>query len=334
MLSVFKTRFAAFPTPAGGLALGIASLASLWGARLDGATAIAAAGAAVAAAIVFCLIVKFAANPRLLLSDVAHPVAGSVLPTAAMATMVVSRSLPQDWAAPVWLAAVAVHGLLLAAFLAFRIPVFRPAHMVPSWYVPPIGPVVAVLTLPDPRFSALAEGILWFGIASYAAMLAPMLARLIFAAEVPDAAKPTIAILAAPPNLCLAGYLSFETAPSALVVLPLLSVGLVMTAAVYLGMARLLRLPFSPGYAAFTFPLVISANATLKAAAFLAATAPGAAAGLEFWGNLELAVATLTVAYVALRYGLAYGRRVADAAVAIEAAVEEAEADTETEAAA
>ena len=72
-----------------------------------------------------------------------------------------------------------------------------------------------------------------------------------------------------------------------------------MTVIVYVSFVKLLRLPFSPGYAAFTFPMVIGATALLKL---------GDEVELVFsdlflrLGLIELLVATVMVFYVAVRY--------------------------------
>ena len=190
-----------------------------------------------AAVIAVMLVLKFMANPRTLFVELAHPMVGSVIPTLAMATMVISASLGKALplaASGLWLAAVAAHVGFLVVFAVHRGHDPHLTHMVPSWFVPPIGPVVAVLIVSSPAFHGIVWGLLWFGILSYAVMLPLMLHRLIFRDMVPIAAKPTIAILAAPPNLCLAGYLTFQTAPDPTLVLILLGLGTVMAVVVYL----------------------------------------------------------------------------------------------------
>ena len=76
-----------------------------------------------------------------------------------------------------------------------------------------MGIIVADVAYPGGPFASLATGLLWFGMACYGLMLPLMLYRLIFSHEVPDAAKPTIAILAAPASLSLAGYLTVSQDP-------------------------------------------------------------------------------------------------------------------------
>lgn len=246
-------------------------------------------------------------HPRLLWQDLAHPVVGSVVPTYAMATMVVSKAvglLAPTLGQGLWLFAVVLHLLFLATFIWHRAKAFELHHMVPSWFVPPVGIIVADVAYPGGPFAGLANGLLWFGMICYGLMLPLMLYRLIFSHEVPDAAKPTIAILAAPASLSLAGYLTVSQDPSLLLVATLLGIALLMTGIIYLAFVKLLRLPFSPGFAAFTFPLVIGATALFKVAHLLAQWPEAAhyAAQITRLAYVELGVATLIVGYVALRY--------------------------------
>ncbi len=312
MVRAAITEASRIPTPLGGLALGIASL----GWCLENVFPLGGlgqlAGAAAAAILLLLLVAKFILHPSRLGEDLAHPVAGSVLPTFAMAAMVISRcvglGLPEVGRI-IWLIAVGLHLTLLAAFIGRRLldPQFK--QMVPSWFIPPVGIVTAALTVPDgmsgDSFHALAYGLMTFGVLSYFLLLPPMVYRMIFHHhEIVDAAKPTIAILAAPASLSLAGYLSVESDPSVVLCAALLGIALLMTAVIYLTLVRLLRLPFSPAYASFTFPLVIGATALFKASEFFAAF-PGHE---EFAGIVrllaagELTVAILVVGFVCALY--------------------------------
>lgn len=303
MLNTTRNRFANVPTPMAGLALGIASLGWAWenvGLFSGGAQTL---GAIIASALLLILTGKFVLHPHLLAQDLAHPVVGSVVPTFAMATMVVSNAVGGHVGAGLWLCAVALHLVFLVTFIWHRLKDFKLHHMVPSWFVPPIGIIVADVASPG-SFDPLAQVLLWFGIACYAVMLPMMLYRLIFCAEVPDAAKPTIAIMAAPASLSLAGYLTVTTEPAPVLVAILLGIAVLMTALIYLAFIKLLRLPFSPGYAAFTFPLVIGATALFKVATLAEALGLDTATvnQLRWMAEGELVIATLVVSYVALRF--------------------------------
>ncbi len=298
---------AAAPTPMAGLALGLASLGWCWENAGDFSGQAQLLGAVIAALLLLILAFKFVLHPRLLLKDLAHPVVGSVVPTFAMATMVVSKALGQftpDFAEGLWLFAVILHMVFLATFIWHRAKDFEIHHMVPSWFVPPVGIIVADVAFPGGQFAPLANGLLWFGIFCYAVMLPLMLYRLIFSHEVPDAAKPTIAILAAPASLSLAGYLTVTTEPSLLIVALLFGIALLMTGIIYLAFFKLLSLPFSPGYAAFTFPLVIGATALFKVSHLLGQWefAADYVDQIQWLAQFELGVATVIVGYVALRY--------------------------------
>ncbi|MGB1239836.1 MAG: TDT family transporter [Pseudomonadales bacterium] len=303
-VSQIKQKLSLFPTPAAGLALAIASLGWCWenNAALGG---YAQHSAAIVSALLACLLLaKFTLNPKRLLDELAHPVVGSVLPTFAMTLMVISKVLAGTAGQYLWLSAVAIHCVFLALFVIFRLKAFKIEQMAPSWFVPPVGLVVASLTNPGDATFAIATALLEFGIVSYLIMLPVMLYRLIFCEALPDAAKPTLAILAAPPNLCLAGYLSLVEQPSTLFTLFMLSLALLMTLLVYLAFINLLRLPFSPAYAAFTFPVVISATAIGKTANFLEAEQQSAALIdiLYTISYSELLIASAVVGYVAIRY--------------------------------
>lgn len=84
----------------------------------------------------------------------------------------------------------------------------------------------------------------------------------------------------------------------------LFGIAILMTAIIYLAFFKLLRLPFSPGYAAFTFPMVIGATALFKLAAWMETigVANKYIVQVQWIAAIELIVATLVVSYVALRY--------------------------------
>ena len=302
------------PTPMAGLALGIASLGAClehFG-HLHG---IAQHTAALIAVVLLALIfTKFIMNRQSLKEDLAHPVLGSVVPTAAMATMVVSKTVglySDSIQITLWLIAVALHVVFFCAFTYYRLRDFRLFHMVPSWFVPPVGIIVAAVTFPeDSGLYTLAYILLMFGIVTYAIMLPVMLYRMMFVENVADAAKPTLAIMAAPASLSLAGYLNLVTLANPLIVAVLGGIAVLMTAMIYLSLFHLLRLPFTPGFAAYTFPLVISSVAMYKTSTWMytkSLLAPYAH-NVYIFANIEAVIATLVVSYVALHYLLVFIR--------------------------
>ncbi|WP_290919780.1 TDT family transporter [Halodesulfovibrio sp.] len=302
-------RVADLPTPTAGLALGIASLGWCWenAAPFQGYAQLTGAG--IAAVLLIALLARFVFYPKTLLNDLAHPVVGSVAPTFAMATMVISNSVSKF--APLagealWLAAVGIHLIFLAFFIFHQLNDFSLQKMVPSWFVPPVGIIVANVSFAGTHFYAFATLLLYFGMVAYAIMLPIMIYRLMFCNEIVDAAKPTIAIMAAPASLSLAGYLSMTNTPSALIVAVLLGIAVLMTFVLYVSFTKLLRLPFSPAYAAFTFPLVIGSTALYKSSAWMQAQGwqQEIVQQVASLATMELYIATTIVTYVAIRYAL------------------------------
>lgn len=308
MIQRTKAKVMGAPTPMAGLALGIASLGWCWEnvAELHGYGQWI--GAAVASLLLAILAVKFLFHRHLLQQDLAHPVVGSVVPTFAMATMVVSNSLGHFFPVAgdvLWLVAVALHIVFLVSFLYHRAKEFELHHMVPSWFVPPVGIIVADVSFSgNPVLAPIAYGTLVFGMVAYAVMLPMMIYRFMFTHEVPDAAKPTMAIMAAPASLSLAGYLTVTAQPSPVIIALLFGIAVLMTAIIYLAFVKLLRLPFSPGYAAFTFPMVIGATALFKMANWMqnAGLSSQYVEQVRMLALVELLVATIVVSYVAMQY--------------------------------
>ncbi|PSU81083.1 TDT family transporter [Photobacterium phosphoreum] len=316
MIAATKRKLAGAPTPMAGLALGIGSILWCWenGAQLHGYGQIT--GAVIAALMLLILIAKFIVHPKLLWGDLSHHVVGSVVPTFAMALMVVSKAVSVYASITIgvymWLFAVGLHAIFLGLFLFHRARDFHLHHMVPSWFVPPIDIIVADVSFPGvTALHPLAYVLLMFGMFAYAVMLPMMIYRFMFRDEVPDAAKPTIAIMAAPASLSLAGYLTITATPSPVIVAILGGIAVLMTAVIYLAFFRLLRLDFSPGYAAFTFPMAIGATALFKTAAWMKSYGFDAhyVAQVHGLATIELYVASIIIGYVAIRY-LAFYRPV------------------------
>ncbi|WP_394147780.1 TDT family transporter [Shewanella atlantica] len=296
------------PTPMAGLALAIASLGWAWDSMLPGMNGRGQLiGATIAAVLLATLMIKFISHPKIMRDELSHPVVGSVIPTFAMGLMVVSNALSQYLPVQgryLWLSAIVIHIAFLGMFVFYRAINFKLEHMLPSWFVPPIGIIVAAVSFPGEQYKWVANATLDFGMACYLFMLPVMLYRLIFCAPISDAAKPTIAIMAAPASLSLAGYLTINSNPSIVIVALLLSIAVLMTCVIYLAFFHLMRLPFSPGYAAFTFPMVIGATALVKAGHWLIQNFGESQFThlIEQAAKGELLISTLVVLYVIYKY--------------------------------
>lgn len=313
MFTRFRNFFSYIPTPVAGLALGIASL----GIGLENSLPLysfgQSLGALVSMTLVALIVIKYALHPRLFKEELQHPVLGSIIPCLAMALMLQSKSVGLFYpkaAEILWLVAVTLHMVLLVMFIYYRAKSFSLQQMVPSWFVPLVGISVAAITVPSPKYHAIAYDLMMFGMINYAVMLPVMSYRLIFSNEIADPVKPTIAILAAPASLSLVSYLSLEPDPSLLLCSLLFGIAVLMTSIVYLAFFKLLRLPFSPAFAAYTFPMAVGATALYKVSEWLShySVALEYSAQIRMMAVFEMIVATIVVGYVCFCYFVYYVR--------------------------
>jgi tellurite resistance protein TehA-like permease len=175
------------------------------------------------------------------------------------------------------------------------------SHIVPSYFIPSVGIVVACVSGKVFNMQNLCNAIFFFGFFSYMVTLLLVIVRLA-KEELPKPKQSTLAIMAAPASLCLAGLLTITKTPNPILLYILVPLAFAMTIYVYYKMFHLLKIPFNPGYSAYTFPLVISAIATLKLAGYMKSITFSFAPFVKQFGIVQLLIATALVAYVALRY--------------------------------
>jgi len=299
--------FCKIPSPLAGLALAIASLGLGWEsiAHVNGAAQ--TFGALLASLILVPLFLKFIMNPAILKQELQHPVASSVIPTLTMATMVVANAIAHAYfqigLAISWFAII-LQLFFFGTFIFYRSKNFNFKQILPSWFIPPIGLALAIVTHPGGLPTTLSNIFLILGLLSYALLLPLVLYRLFFSGTLDNNLKPIITILATPASLLIVAYLVAAPEINSLLFGILLLVAILMTLYVYIVLPNLLRLPFSPTYSAFTFPLVVGAIALFKSAHQLLQE------GIDIkWvslitqlANIELIVATAMVIYVSFRF--------------------------------
>ncbi len=260
------------PVAVSGLALGLAGMGNLLAIEINSTARYICAS--LAALILLLVLLKKMLHPRLLWQEISHPVLGSFIPAFDMALMVLAEIFTNFSLISgqiLWYFAIILHLFFATCFIYFRLKDFDLNHMLPSWFVPPVGIVVACVTGASMQASWLTHPIFYCGCVLYLLILPVMLYRLIFGDRIIDAQLPSFAIMGAPASLCLAGYLTAFKHPNLIVLGILLAIALMMTALVYISMVRInhLRVKFIPIYASFTFPLAIGATALMKYAAFI-----------------------------------------------------------------
>lgn len=239
-----------------------------------------------------------------------NPVLASVagtFPMTILALAVYALELFGEGAVLFWYAGVILHAALIVYFSIRFLKHPRLSAVYPSWLVVYVGIVLAAITAP--YFNQIAAGQLCFlfGAAALVPLLPVLLVRCI-RMPLADSVKPLFCIFAAPISILLAGYLqSFSV--DAVLVFTLLAAETVILVLVLQKLPSLLRLPFYPSYAAFTFPFVVTATAYLFGIEALV-EAGVLGTGWYVVSAAVLLLAAVLVVYVSLRYVLALRKMV------------------------
>lgn len=200
------------------------------------------------------------------------PVALGVLPTSTMGFMVAASYLQPylpGLALVLWVVALVAQLGIIAVFLRRYVLHPRLENVVPSWFVTFVSLSVAAITAPAFGAEAFGQVLVRVAFAGYVLALVPNLVRLLRGPALPDSARPTLAIFTSPVSLVLVAYLTAFPDPRPGIVKGLLALVAANYLAVTLALPKLLRSAFSPAYAAFSFPYVISAVAFAGAHGFL-----------------------------------------------------------------
>lgn len=256
------------------------------------------------AALVLLLSLRFALDSANVRTELKNPAQLSVLPAYFMALMVLAtylKPIAPTVAWLIWVSALMLQAVLTLAFAGRFLLSFEIAKVLPSWFIVFVGYVVASVTSPAFEAQSVGRTLLYAGLVGYAVTLAVVVYRMRAVGALPDPALPTVAIFAAPPSLCLVGYLAVVEVKQAPVVYALLALSVCSLIYLALRLPRILGLAFQPSLAALTFPVVISAVAMKQSAAFFQAAATGVAIPEAIVLLMSVAAAGV-VAYVLARY--------------------------------
>lgn len=291
------------PVAISALALGVAALGNLLASYSE---AVRLGCGAVAAALVLLVLARVVLDPAGVRAELKNPAALAVLPTLFMALMLLATYIKPLVGAPalwLWTLALVLQFATVAVFLTGHV---RPAEMakaLPGWFIVFVGYVVASVTSPAFQMQPLGSVLLWIGLAGYAVALPVVAYRVFKLNDLPEPLVPTVAIFAAPPSLCLVGYLAVTDAKQPAVVYALLALCVLSLLYATVRLPDILRLGFHPSFSALTFPFVISAIALKQSAAFLTATG-SASPALGVASVAATALAGVLVAYVLARYAV------------------------------
>ena len=236
-------------------------------------------------------------------SELKTPVPLSVLPTVTMTLMLLCTYIKPflgDATTYLWYVVVATQVIIMLGFITRFVRDFKLESVFASWFVVAVGIVVASVTAPAMNAIFVGQIAFYIGLSLYILTLPVVIYRLVKRPAMMEPFTLTTAIFTAPASLLLVGYLnSFAEQVDQTVVYALLVTAAVMYLYVSAKMISMLRVKFYPTYAAFTFPLVISATAFRQAHVFLTAQ------GFSFFAPvamLSMIIAITIVVYVFVRY--------------------------------
>lgn len=297
------THLPKMPIALAGVALWTAGITGAW-ASVVGSSVISIIGAGVAILLILPIIFKYISHPSLFVDEISNPTLGSVIPTLDMAIMLIAsviETFATTLGRTLWLVAIALHVIFFCRFLYYRIKDFDINHMIPSWFVPPIGIVVACVSGAEMGYPLLTSILFYFGLTMYIIMLPFMFYRMFFGDKIEDSRIPSFGVMGAPANLCLAGYLTAFVEPNYYLATTLAYLGVFTTCLVYISLFRVFKIKFIPLYASYTFPLGIGATAMIKYVQLLKNQEIIPEQIINIWqsiANIELFIASIMIFYV------------------------------------
>lgn len=265
------------PVPVAAVALALATLGNLLATY---SPALKTACGAISGLLVISLLARVALDMPGVKAELGNPAALAIAPALPMALMVLSTYLKPvigQAAFALWAAALLIQAAIMVLFITRHVVRLVPATILPSWFIVLVGFVVAAVTSPAFALEPLGSVLVWIGLAGYAAGLGLLAYRFAKVGDLPAPAAPTVAILIAPPSLCLAAYLAVAPAKQPVVIYALLAAMAISLVYVLVKLPGILRAGFQPTWAALTFPFAITAVAFKLSAGFFAKTGTGTA---------------------------------------------------------
>lgn len=309
-MTALRDFISSTPVPICGLALGIASLSSFLSETFGPEVRLFALFSAFFVILFTCRVII---DPKGVSNDLQNPAVFGVLPTYTMTLMILSSFIygySEVISLVIWWSAVLLSFVIMVLFVRRFVLGFTINNVFPSWFVIFVGYVVAATTAPAVGMEPVGRVLFCTGFAAYVILLPILTYRTVVVRNIPTPAIPNIAIFTAPINLCIVGYMaSFETYNETLLI-AMAVVGVASYAAVLAYMPCMLRNGFMPSYAAFTFPLVISAISFRRLASYFAVQDGSI---VDILVDVTLVIAIIVVAYVLIRFLMLLAKNASDA---------------------
>ncbi len=261
--------------------------------------------------LMFFVLLKVLLTFNHAVKEITNPISAATLPTFTMGLMVIATYWGNwgfhTFALIIWCTAIIVQLTITAVFVYLHLikPAVGIEHVYPSWFVTFVGFGVAPVTASQ-FIPSIGRALLYLALGLYIILLPIVIYRLVKHHEMNEGVLPFITIVAAPASLCLTGYLNSFTTINVPFAIGLGILAQVLYLSTLLTMARIYisakhsLLHFFPSFAAFTFPLVISATGLFTLLKrFPNATLTPTLTGLAY---LELIIAVVVIVFVLGHY--------------------------------
>lgn len=289
------------PIATGGLMLGLVSLSKLYS-EME-LTVISALLFLCGFQLFILLFAKIIFAFPSVLKDMQNPIIASISPTIPMGTMVLA-SIMKNYSSfalmgtIIWYVAIAMQVTIIAYF-SYQFLWKKSLSLqdvYPSWSIIFVGLGIIPNTT-GAEIPLFTQWIFWIVLFNFV-IIFPMIVFRLVKYKLGEPTKPLLTLLAAPGSICLAGYVNlFDTYANGLVI-TLLVISQAMYMIVLVQLPKLLQLPFYPSFAAFTFPLVISATALVTTVQALHISS------FNWLAGFEVIIASCVVVYVFVRYNI------------------------------
>ena len=299
-----RNLFQVVPIPISGLMLGLVSLGNL---LLSMDKAVFGHVCFFIGIFLFLLILgKLVFAFSSILAEMQNPIIASVSPTFTMGTLSISSGLHYYGVHEfvihmIWILSATTQIFIIFYFIRTfiwknRITI---SDIYPSWLILFVGTAVMPLTASD-LSGIFTKAIVIFAVCAFVVLVPILIFRGFIRKDLPEPTIPMLTILTAPASISLAAYFQQFESRFALV-LALFIVAQLLYLLVLTKLPSALQLPFYPSFAAFTFPLVISATATNGVIHYFKQIGMSTN-WLETYFYFQLTFSAIIVFYVLIRY--------------------------------
>lgn len=196
-----------------------------------------------------------------------HPVRIAFFPAITIGVLLVcSGILPhaRGLVEAIWIAATAAHLLIIlgvvSAWISHR--TFEQAHLTPAWFIPAVGNVLVPVAGVELGYLEISWFFFSVGMLFWVIFLTLVFNRLIFHNPIAERLLPTLVILIAPPSVGFVAWMLLNGGAVDAFARVLYYSALMFVLVMLTQVGRLLRLPFSMAWWAYSFPVAAFAIAS------------------------------------------------------------------------